>query len=107
MSQVQFSLSITVNPAPAPLAESASSGSAEFVVGVANSVVLAAITGGTAPYGVAVDAGSTNQLPPGLSASSDGSNNLVVSGTATAAGTGSVLLDVTDSLGASVAKVKA
>jgi hypothetical protein len=107
MSQVQFTLSLTVNPASVPLAESLSSGSAAFTVGTPNSVILAAITGGVAPYTPSVDPASASQLPPGLALSMDPDNNLIVSGTATVAGTGAVLIDVVDSQGTSVANVKA
>lgn len=72
------------------------------------SVSLAAITGGQPPYAAAVDASSPNPLPPGLAVSIDGSNNLVVSGTPTTdGGPAPVLIDVTDSTGASVASVAA
>lgn len=106
MAQVQFTVTITV--ASAPLAEGSSSGSANFVEGVPNSVVLAPITGGTPPYSASVDAASPNPLPPGLSVGIDVNNNLIVSGTASAAGgPAPVLIDVVDSAGASVANVKA
>lgn len=105
MSQVQFTVSITITPAPPPLAESASAGNASFQVGIAGNAVLAAITGGTAPYAAAVDANSPNPLPPGLAVSIDSNNNLIVSGTPTTdGGPAPVLIDVTDSTGTSVAK---
>ncbi len=108
MSQIQFTATITINPAPQPLAESASAGDASFQVGVAGSVALAQISGGQAPYSAAVDAASPNPLPPGLELSLDASNNLVLSGTPTTeGGPAPVLIDVTDLTGASVASVAA
>jgi hypothetical protein len=109
MSQVQFTATITITPPTAPpLAINPAAGPANFVVGVANSVVLGAITGGVAPYSAAVDTNSANPLPPGLALSVDVNNNLVVSGTATVAGAGDVLIDVADSASAAAsAAVKA
>jgi len=107
MSQVQFTVAITVAPSGPPLSESASSGPAQFTQGQAGSVTLAQITGGTAPYSVAVDSTSASQLPPGITASIDPNNNLILSGAPTVSGSASVLLDVTDAAGNSVASVKA
>ena len=107
MSQVEFTVAITVAPAAAPLAEGASSGPAAFTVGVAGSVTLTQITGGVPPYAVAVDPASPTQLPPGITPSLDANNNLILSGTPTVSGSATVLLDVTDSQGTSVASVKA
>lgn len=108
MAQIQFTANITIAPAAQPLAESASSGDAQFQVGVAGSVALAAISGGQAPYSASVDASSPNPLPPGLAVSIDGSNNLIVSGTPTTdGGPAPVLIDVVDALGNSVASVRA
>lgn len=97
MSQVQFNVSITVLSSVPTLTVTPTSGSATFTQGVQGSVVLGAVTGGVPPYAVSVDAASPNLLPPGLSASIDTNNNLIVSGTPTAAGSGPVTLDVTDS----------
>jgi len=108
MSQVQFTVAITVagstTPPPAPLAEGAPSGSAQFTVGVQASSILTPITGGVPPYTVNVDPASPSPLPPGIVAGIDPNNNLILSGTATAAGSGSVLLDVVDSAGSTVAQ---
>jgi len=107
MAQVQFTLTLTVAVASAPLAEGASSGAASFTVGVPSSQILTPITGGVPPYNAVVDFNSPNPLPPGLAASIDANNNLVISGTATVAGgPAPVLIDVTDSTGASVASVR-
>lgn len=108
MAQVQFTATVTVTAPAAPLAEGSSSGSASFVQGVQSSAILAPITGGVPPYSAAIDPTSPNPLPPGIAASIDANNNLVLSGTATAAGGPlPVLIDVTDSAGTSVASVKA
>jgi hypothetical protein len=108
MAQVQFTVTITVNPpAPPPLAEGASSGSAVFQQGVASSVVLTSVTGGVGADSVSVDALSA-ALPAGLTASLDASNNLVLTSDGTAvAGTASVVLDVNDSATPVVAPVVA
>ena len=109
VSQVQFNLNVSIVAPVQPLAESASSGDATFTQGQAGSFTLAQITGGQPPYSVALDPQSPAQLPSGVSASIDSSNNLVLSGTTSdAPETGvAVLLDVTDSDGQSVAKVAA
>lgn len=109
MSQVQFTVSITVTaPPPPPLSEGSSSGDASFVEGVQSTAILAPITGGVPPYTASVDAASPNPLPPGLNVGIDANNNLILSGAATSAGgPAPVLLDVVDSTGASVASVKA
>ena len=108
MSQVQFTVTVTVNAPVPPLAEGITSGSASFTEGVQSSQVLTQITGGVPPYTASVDAATPNPLPPGLVPSIDANNNLVLSGTPSAAGgPAPVLLDVTDSTGVSVAQVKA
>jgi hypothetical protein len=107
MSQVQFTVAITVAPTSTPVQEGSSSGSADFTQNVQGSITLTPITGGVPPYTASVDAASPSQLPPGITASIDPNNNLILSGTPTVAGSASVLLDVVDSLGASVASVKA
>lgn len=106
VAQVQFNLTVNIVAPQQPLAESASSGSVTFTQGEANSVVLAAITGGTPPYQAAVDASSPGQLPSGVVASIDSNNNLVLSGTTSdpLESSVAVVLDVTDSTGTSVAK---
>jgi hypothetical protein len=106
MSQVQFSVVITVTPStppPPPLTEGAPSGTATFAQGVQSSVVLTSITGGVAPLvAPVVDPTSPSQLPPGITASLDASNNLILSGTPTVSGTATVLLNVNDSATPSV-----
>ena len=105
MAQVQFTLTLTVDPAPNPLTEGSLVGSATFVAGTFGSFILAPISGGVPPYSASVDAASANQLPTGLTVGIDAANNLIVSGTTpTAGGPADVLLDVQDSLGNSVAK---
>ena len=106
MAQVQFTVTITISGPP--LAEGSPSGNASFQQGVAGSVILTPITGGVPPYTPSVDAASPNPMPPGLAASIDANNNLVISGTPTTeGGPAPVVIDVVDSLGASVASVKA
>jgi len=105
MSQVQFTLSLSVTAASQPLAITPPSGAATFVVGTASSSTLGAVTGGVPPYTPTVDAASPSQLAPGLSLSMDANNNLILSGTPTAAGSGTVVIDVNDSAGAT-AQVK-
>jgi hypothetical protein len=106
MSQVQFTVAITVAPAANPIAEGNASGSASFTQNVQGSVILTPITGGVPPYSVSVDPTSPSALPAGITASLDASNNLILSGTPTVSGSASVLLDVVDSQGASVASVR-
>lgn len=107
MAQVQFTVTVTVNPAaPPPLAEGSTSGSAVFTQGTQATVVLTPITGGVPPYSASVDGASPNPLPPGVVVGIDANNNLILSGNPSAAGGPlPTLLDVIDSLGASVAKV--
>jgi hypothetical protein len=107
MSQVQFTVAITVAPSGPALVEGSSGGSAAFTQNVQGSVILTPITGGVPPYTASVDAASPSALPPGLTPSIDENNNLILSGTPTVAGSASVVLDVVDSTGASVANVKA
>ena len=99
MSQVQFTLSLVVNPVGSSLAITPTSGSASFTQGVAGSSTLGAVSGGVPPYTPSVDASSPSQLPTGLALSMDSNNNLVLSGTPTASGSGTVLIDVNDTAG--------
>lgn len=106
VSQVQFNLTVNIVAAAPPLAEGSTSGSATFTQGEAGSFVLTPITGGVPPYTASVDSASPNQLPNGVSASIDGDNNLVLSGTTSdpvEAGV-VVVIDIIDSQGNSVAK---
>src|SRR5208282_1606577 len=105
MAQLQFTVTITINPA---LAEGLTASTADFTEGEEGSVILTPITGGTPPYSAEVDAASPNALPAGLAVSIDAANNLILSGTpSVAGGPEPVLLDITDANGASVAKVAA
>lgn len=98
---VQISVTLTIAAAPpAPLV--ATPGSAtlpEETVGVAVAAVpVAVITGGTPPYqNPVLDPASPSLLPPGLTFATDASGNVTVSGTPQAAGSGTFILDVTDS----------
>jgi hypothetical protein len=107
MSEIQFTVTVTVNPAVPPLSEGSSSGAATFTQGVQSSVILTPITGGVPPYSASVDAASPNPLPPGVTAGIDANNNLILSGTPSASGGPlPTLLDVVDALGSQVASVK-
>lgn len=87
MAQLQFTVTVTVNPpAPPPLAEGSTSGTAIFEQGKQATVVLTPITGGVPPYSAAVDAASPNPLPPGVTVGIDAQNNLIISGNASALG---------------------
>jgi hypothetical protein len=98
MSQVQFTLTLTVAPAANPLTEGASSGSDTMRQGVATAGdILTPISGGQPPYSASVDPASPSQLPPGVTVGIDANNNLIVSGTPTASGTATILIDVNDS----------
>jgi hypothetical protein len=106
MSQVQYTLTLTVTPAVTPLTEGATSGSATLQANTQGSDILTPITGGVPPYTASVDASSPNQLPPGVTVGIDQNNNLIVSGTAATAGTGTILIDVNDSAVIPVANAK-
>jgi hypothetical protein len=99
MSQVQYTLTLTITPATPPLSESATSGSLSIQAGapVSDLPVGDTITGGQPPYVASVDPASPNQLPDGLSVSVDANGNLNLTGTATTSGTGTILIDVNDS----------
>ncbi len=98
---VQISVTLTIAAAPpAPLvATPASVTLPEETVGVAVAATpVAVITGGTPPYqNPVVDPASPSPLPPGLTFAIDASGNVTVSGTPQAAGSGTFILDVTDS----------
>jgi hypothetical protein len=98
---VQISVTLTINPpAPPPLVASPSSVTlpAETVGMAVSAVPVAQITGGTGPYlAPVIDPASPSALPPGLTAAIDGSGNVTISGTPSVAGTGTFVLDVTDS----------
>ena len=98
---VQISVTLSINP-PAPPALVATPPSATLpaeTVGVSVSAVpVAVVSGGTAPYQQPViDPSSPSALPPGLTAAIDDSGNVTISGTPTTAGTGTFILDVSDS----------
>jgi len=99
VATLQFTLTLNISPAPQPFTESATSGSVAGQVGQALNVTsgLDLISGGTAPYSVAVDSSSPNQLPDGVSVSIGADGNLNVTGTPTVAGSGSVVLAISDS----------
>lgn len=100
---VQITVTLTINPAvapPLPLVAAPSSASPPAqTVGVAvTAVPVAVVSGGTPPYlQPVIDPASPAPLPPGLTASIDGSGNVTLSGTPTTAGSGTFILDVTDS----------
>ena len=107
MAEVQLSVTFNVAPAPAALAVTPTSVTQNLQVGVVvPATPIAQVTGGVAPYEYALDANS-GPLPPGVTFSEDGNGNIFLVGTPTAAGTSPspVILDITDSAGAS-AQVK-
>lgn len=98
---VKISVTLNINPSapPALVANPPAATLPDETVGVAVSAVpVAQVSGGTPPYAQpVVDPTSPAPLPPGLSASIDGSGNVTVSGTPTAAGSGTFVLSVADS----------
>lgn len=98
MANVQFTISFNIQ-AGAPLAVSPSQFTENATVGQAiEQANVAVVSGGNPPYSQpTVDPSSPNQLPPGVSVSIDASGNISISGTPTAAGTGTVILDIADS----------
>lgn len=97
--KITVSLSIAAAP-PSPLVATPDTVSlpAETVGVVVSPTPVALISGGTPPYSQpVVDPSSPNPLPPGLSFAIDAQGNLSVSGTPQAAGSGTFVLDVTDS----------
>jgi hypothetical protein len=101
---VKITVTLNINPAapppPPPLVASPATVSLpDETVGTAvTNVPVATVSGGTPPYQPpVVDPASPNPLPPGLSFAIDGSGNVTVSGTPGAAGSGTFVLDVSDS----------
>lgn len=97
---VQVTINFSIAPAPPPpLVATPATASDSLTVGVAApSTPISVISGGTGPYNApTVDPASPAPLPPGLTAAVDASGNLTITGTPTVAGSGSVILDVTDS----------
>jgi hypothetical protein len=105
MSQVQLSVSFTVNPGTQqnPLLVTPATATENLTVGVAaDGMSVAVVSGGTAPYTYALDP-SSGPLPDGVNFSEDGSGNVTLSGTPTTAGSSTtpVLLNINDAGGAS------
>ncbi len=104
---VQITVSLNINPAPPPppppppplVASPSSVSLPDETVGVAVSgVPVAVVSGGTPPFQApVVDPASPNPLPPGLSFDIDASGNVTASGIPEAAGSGTFVLDVSDS----------
>lgn len=98
---VQITVSLTISPAaPAPLVATPATVDlpAQTVGEAVPPTPVAVVTGGTPPYTQpVVDPASPNPLPPGLTFAIDGSGNVTVSGTPTNAGSGTFILDVSDS----------
>jgi hypothetical protein len=88
-----------VAPAPPPLVATPTSATDDLTVGTpAPTTPVAVVSGGTLPYQApTVDASSPAQLPPGLTAAIDASGNVTIQGTPTTPGSGTVILDVSDS----------
>jgi len=99
---VKITVNLNINPAPPPaLAANPSTVSLpDETVGVSvPPTPVSQVSGGTPPYQApVVDPASPNPLPPGLSFAIDASTgNVTVSGTPTNAGSGTFVLDVSDS----------
>jgi len=95
MADVLVDIKITVSPAVAPLTVDASGVPSTATVGIAYSGALKA-SGGVAPYSFAISSGS---LPDGLTLNADGT----ITGTPGTAGNFDAEIDVKDSAGASAA----
>jgi hypothetical protein len=97
--KIVISLSIAAAPPPALVATPSTVTLPGETVGVSvPPTPVAQISGGTPPYqSPVVDPASPNPLPPGLSFAIDAQGNVSVSGTPTAAGSGTFVLDVSDS----------
>jgi len=115
MTQETVNVSITVNPAAKPflvvdaagntVSDGGSIALAAETVGVADpGQTVVVLSGGTAPYNVALAAGSA--LPDGdhldSTVNADGSETVILSGTPTTAGADSFSLMLSDSAGAAV-----
>ena len=101
---VKITISLNINPAPPPpppplVANPPSVSLPDETVGVSvMGVPVTTISGGTPPFSQpVVDPASPSPLPPGLSASIDADGNVTVTGTPEAAGTGTIVLSVSDS----------
>lgn len=101
---VQITINLNINPAvpppPTPLTVIPSAVTLpDQTVGVAVvNVPVAVVSGGTPPFSQPViDPASPSPLPPGLSAAIDASGNVTISGTPSASGSGTFVLDVSDS----------
>lgn len=97
---VQITINFNISPAaPPPIVASPSTVSLPATVGVSlPSSPIAVISGGTPPFSQpVVDPASPSPLPPGVTASIDASGNVTLSGAPQAEGSGTVILDVTDS----------
>src|SRR5208283_2032081 len=89
MSQVQCTISFTVNPAPAqPLTVTPATVNETLQVGIpADGTQVAIVSGGVPPYSYTMDANS-GPLPPGVSIVEDPTNTIIqLAGTPTTAGT--------------------
>lgn len=100
---VQITVTLNINPStppPPPIVATPSSVTLpDETVGVpVANVPVAVITGGTPPFSQPVlDPASPSAIPPGLSFAVDASGNVTASGTPTAPGSGTFILDVSDS----------
>lgn len=101
---VQITINLNINPAlpppPPPLVATPNTVTLpDETVGVAvANVPVAVVSGGTPPFSQPViDPASPAPIPPGLSFATDASGNVTVSGTPTAPGSGTIVLNVADS----------
>lgn len=101
---VQITINLNINPAPPPpptpltvIPNAVTLPDQTVGVPVLN-VPVAVVSGGTPPFAQPVlDSASPSPLPPGLTAAIDASGNVTISGTPTASGSGTFVLDVSDS----------
>ena len=97
---VQITVNFVIAPAASlPPVATPSTVAENLQVGVpAPLAPVSVVSLGTPPYlAPTVNPSSPAPLPPGLSAAIDNSGNVTITGTPTAAGSGTVILDVVDS----------
>lgn len=98
---VKITVTLNINPAPPPpLVANPPTVTlpGETVGEVVPTTLVTAVSGGTPPYQQpVVDPSSPSPLPPGLAFAIDSSGNVTVSGTPTVPGSGTFILNVTDS----------
>jgi hypothetical protein len=100
MQTVRITVTVTINPAPPPalVATPSTVTLPDAIVGSPVTAPVAVVSGGTPPYSTPViDPTSPSPLPPGLTPAIDANGNVTLVGTPTTPGTGTFVLDVSDS----------